>query len=275
MFLQHCPCMWTSLDDHVGLQQQRLHKNGCGFLSYSAPPNCSAISSLLCVHPVTKGYWINSMSSSWTGSLAQALAELSSLVIQQRCGVSSEGSRAGTHLNAVMPHPSSGMSQSLSSPHQVMRGGCWRASSPGFVSSPLYEGIPFGAHWDLRLFTPNEMGQAAQPSSPNNSLLTNEQGRNVSWSFHETGHLFSSCFLNKALLLAFTQGGVRLEQQSQWVWTRQQKEQSAPFWAQWLIWDCQLCPLPRPCSSACHCSLLTVDRQTAWQKKDGSFIQEM
>lgn len=38
--------------------------------------------------------------------------------------------------------------------------------------------------------------------------------------------------------------------------------------------QCQLCPLPRPCSSACHCPLLTADRQTAWQKKDRSLIWE-
>lgn len=124
VFLHYCPSMWGSLDDNVGLQQ-RLQKNGCGFLSYSAPPNCSTISSLLCIHPGTKGYWINNMSSSWTESLAQALAELSSLVIQQSCGmisgVISEGSTAGTHFIPVMSHPPSGMSHSLSSLHQVMR----------------------------------------------------------------------------------------------------------------------------------------------------------
>lgn len=164
-------------DDNVGLQQ-RLQNNGCGFLSYCAPPNCSTISSPLCIHPGTKGYWINNMSSSQTESLAQALAEQSSLVIQQSCGVISEGSRAGTHFAPVTSHPPSDMSHSLSSLHQVMRRRCGRAKSPGFVASPLYEGIPFGAHWHLRawLFTLNKMGQATHPSPPNYSLLTNEQG---------------------------------------------------------------------------------------------------
>lgn len=163
-------------------------------------------------------YWINNnIAPSWAGSLARFLAEPILLLMQLRwtgrgVDLSSEPSRSwNTPCYCLAP---SSFKHDLFFPHTARwwEGGDAEPAplalqqAHGMRESLLGHTGIWGAGFLLR----KKQAMRSAPVLLIIPCLLMSRGSNVSRSFPEIVHLLRSCFLNKASLLAFTQGGVRL-----------------------------------------------------------------